>query len=256
MLVASLLPEHPRLTDRRYPGFFLFLHLQFCDFSSISSILEAHPLALLGLIFLSISPEMASWLATRSNALLWRASARVVSPWTSSRPDVRREISAFFNGIGGAGHQCTAPARLLHSQRSFRTIRQRPTSQSRRFSFSSRRCDSDNKREPETGSGHIPSISQRLKDLSRKYGWVAVGVYLALSVIDFPICFFMVRGLGVERIGEMERTVVNTTKRVLGSVWPGSGPSDGSSEKQAEQESHEKALKDNEASKFCLWFYP
>jgi hypothetical protein len=45
------------------------------------------------------------------------------------------------------------------------------------------------------------SLSQRLKKLSREYGWAAVGVYLSLSVLDFPFCFLLVRIVGTDRIG-------------------------------------------------------
>lgn len=49
------------------------------------------------------------------------------------------------------------------------------------------------------------SLSQRLKKLSREYGWTAVGIYLALSVLDFPFCFLLVRTVGTEKIGELTR---------------------------------------------------
>lgn len=45
------------------------------------------------------------------------------------------------------------------------------------------------------------SLSGRFKKLSREYGWSAVGVYFALSVLDFPFCFLLVRVVGTERIG-------------------------------------------------------
>ena len=45
------------------------------------------------------------------------------------------------------------------------------------------------------------SLSGRLKKLSREYGWTAVGVYLSLSVLDFPFCFLLVRTVGTEKIG-------------------------------------------------------
>jgi hypothetical protein len=41
-----------------------------------------------------------------------------------------------------------------------------------------------------------------LKKISKEYGWVAIGVYAALTVADFPICFLIVRIAGTERIGE------------------------------------------------------
>ena len=45
------------------------------------------------------------------------------------------------------------------------------------------------------------SLGARLKKLSREYGWTAVGVYMALSVLDFPFCFLLVRTVGTDRIG-------------------------------------------------------
>lgn len=44
------------------------------------------------------------------------------------------------------------------------------------------------------------TLSGRLKKLSREYGWSAVGVYMALSVLDFPFCFILVRAVGTEKI--------------------------------------------------------
>ena len=64
------------------------------------------------------------------------------------------------------------------------------------------------------------SLSQRLRKLSREYGWAAVGVYFALSALDFPFCFAAVRLLGVERIGYFEHVVVQSVKDTFHSVWP------------------------------------
>lgn len=46
------------------------------------------------------------------------------------------------------------------------------------------------------------SLSGRLKKLSREYGWSAAGVYLGLSILDFPFCFLLVKWAGTERIGK------------------------------------------------------
>ena len=46
------------------------------------------------------------------------------------------------------------------------------------------------------------SLSGRLKKLSREYGWTALGVYMGLSVLDFPLCFLLVRTVGTEKIGK------------------------------------------------------
>jgi hypothetical protein len=51
------------------------------------------------------------------------------------------------------------------------------------------------------------SLRDRLKKLSREYGWAAVGIYLTLSVLDFPFCFLLVRTVGTEKIGKSRATV-------------------------------------------------
>jgi hypothetical protein len=55
-----------------------------------------------------------------------------------------------------------------------------------------------------------------MKKLSREYGWAALGVYMALTVLDFPFCFLAVRSLGTERIGHYEHVVVQSFKNTFG----------------------------------------
>jgi len=62
------------------------------------------------------------------------------------------------------------------------------------------------------------SISQRLRKLSREYGWSALGVYLALTALDFPFCFIAVRLLGTDRIGHYEHVVIDAVKGAV--KWP------------------------------------
>ncbi|MCJ1295150.1 hypothetical protein MMC34_006711 [Xylographa carneopallida] len=59
------------------------------------------------------------------------------------------------------------------------------------------------------------TLSQRMRKLSREYGWSAVGVYLLLTAIDFPFCFIAVRAIGTERIGEWEHYIVEWFKRAV-----------------------------------------
>ncbi|KAI5860785.1 hypothetical protein GGS23DRAFT_209674 [Durotheca rogersii] len=58
-------------------------------------------------------------------------------------------------------------------------------------------------------------FSARLKKLSREYGWAALGVYLGLTVLDFPFCFLLVRAVGTERIGEIEHFVISNVKKAI-----------------------------------------
>ncbi|CAN8106019.1 unnamed protein product [Discula destructiva] len=59
------------------------------------------------------------------------------------------------------------------------------------------------------------SLSGRLKKLSREYGWSAVGVYLGLSVLDFPFCFLLVKWAGTERIATIEEWVVSHVQQII-----------------------------------------
>lgn len=85
--------------------------------------------------------------------------------------------------------------------------------QRRAFGFSSwRRSTGAGDKAPEK-----LSLGARLKKLSREYGWSAVGVYLALSVLDFPFCFLLVRVVGTETIGP------STLLRVVGGQGRSTG---------------------------------
>ncbi|KAE8358429.1 hypothetical protein BDV27DRAFT_137731 [Aspergillus caelatus] len=97
------------------------------------------------------------------------------------------------------------------NMRNFSRTQQAPVF--RRF-FSSSRSNSS----PQ--SGQSGSLSQRLKALSREYGWSALGVYLLLSAMDFPFCFAAVRFLGAEKIGHYEHVVVEAFKGAVGTVLP------------------------------------
>lgn len=70
----------------------------------------------------------------------------------------------------------------------------------RNFHWSRPRFNSANN----TGSSNSrPS----LKELTKKYGWTAFGVYMTLSAIDLPLCFLFVHSLGKERVEELEHKV-------------------------------------------------
>lgn len=59
------------------------------------------------------------------------------------------------------------------------------------------------------------TLTQRMRKLSREYGWSAVGVYFLLTALDFPICFIAVRSLGTERIGGWEHKIIEWVKRAI-----------------------------------------
>ncbi|KAL6941236.1 hypothetical protein ACO0RG_002359 [Hanseniaspora osmophila] len=111
-----------------------------------------------------------------------------------------------------------------------------------------------------SASAAQPKKQGKLQELIRKYGVSALGVYLFLSCIDLPICFYFVHQLGELKI----KLYINNAKRFVGF----SEKSDQDIEQevlkhQAEQEEQNKLQKereesglDNEASKkFSLQRY-
>lgn len=90
------------------------------------------------------------------------------------------------------------------------------------------------------------TLSQRLKKLSREYGWSAVGVYLLLSVLDFPFCFLAVRLVGVDKIGHWEHVILSYIRAMV--KWPVSGnEQEAWPLKEAEKDEEKRVLEDHEA---------
>lgn len=73
---------------------------------------------------------------------------------------------------------------------------------------------------PNLNSPEPHSLTARLKKLSREYGWTVIGVYLALTVADFPFCFLAVKYIGAERVAHAEHVIVGGAKRVAQKVFP------------------------------------
>ena len=114
------------------------------------------------------------------------------------------------------------------------------------------------------------SLSQKLKALSKEYGWAAVGVYLGLSALDFPICFLAVRLLGTDRIGHYEEVLKDGFWNLVRLVIPDAGTT--SAEKHAQAQTADATLREGfldageaaavsarnggdacKCSEFCVW---
>lgn len=98
------------------------------------------------------------------------------------------------------------------------------------------------------------SLSQKLRKLSREYGWSALGVYLLLSALDFPFCFAAVRLLGADRIGHYEDVILQTVADGVHAVWPSNQDEESDSEEvgeenKAEAEKTEEQMKQATAKK-------
>lgn len=93
-----------------------------------------------------------------------------------------RSVASSFRPMRPLGLRASTPGWTPASRRGFR------------FSSWTRSDAAGDKPKPLT-------LSQRLKKLFKDYGKSAIGVYLTLSVLDFPFCFMLVRFVGTEKIG-------------------------------------------------------
>ncbi|CRL19008.1 unnamed protein product [Penicillium camemberti] len=167
---------------------------------------------------MSLRPTLLTkWISRPSEILKTPSLSSYLRPAT--RPSFARHSTIFTQGTQAARRNLTT-ARF--------STRTRPAPSS--FQFKQRRFNSGSAGDGAKGSGsgsgsgagasEKASLSQRLKKLSREYGWAALGVYLGLSALDFPFCFAAVRLLGVERIGYYEHVVIGFVKDKLKTVWP------------------------------------
>jgi hypothetical protein len=142
-----------------------------------------------------------------------------VRPWTPL-------LRTFFTASQPAARSRFAQPRLQHGGLLFLRYQRSPLARRlRSWRFRSDKAPSQRPDPtPHLGSPEPAlSLSQRLKQLSREYGWTAVGVYFALSVLDFPFCFLAVRLLGTDRIGHYEDVIKNTFWTVVRLAFPDAG---------------------------------
>ncbi|KAF2161515.1 hypothetical protein M409DRAFT_58921 [Zasmidium cellare ATCC 36951] len=109
----------------------------------------------------------------------------------------------------------TSNLRISNRSQLSRLWRKSPLRNSRQTRHSSTQTAGD-----ELASKKSLSLSERMKEMSRKYGWIVVGIYLGLSVLDFPFCFLAVRWFGTERIAEIEHTIIDSVWGVVEKAVP------------------------------------
>lgn len=133
---------------------------------------------------------------------------RIITPSTKSATKSKLWTRAISTTKSTTTHSSTATqfwATRFTNNTLLRTARLRTPAGARRpFQTSRVRRQATQEPSPKpNGNGKEASLSlsQRLKKLSKEYGWTAVGVYLTLSVLDFPFCFLLVRIVGTEKIG-------------------------------------------------------
>lgn len=149
---------------------------------------------------------------------------RLIPRFFQSNLHVHSQTPSFSQGI--SFHRVVMPRVTKPTIRSFSTRSNfsRPKLLQYRHQFTRRfnssKSNPSSSSSSSSSSSNPGSLSQRLRKLSREYGWSALGVYLFLSALDFPFCFAAVRLLGVERIGHYEHVIVEGAKSVLAVLWP------------------------------------
>ncbi|KAI0399331.1 hypothetical protein F4802DRAFT_610961 [Xylaria palmicola] len=153
---------------------------------------------------------------------------RLLLPTPGNAVGLRNALGLEAQPLRRAFASASRPSARLPAPRATQNIKYRPrfaspTSLSRqsplranRRSFHKTSRLRDSKADPGKPNTQEPQgLSARLKKLSREYGWATVGVYLSLSVLDFPFCFLLVRVVGTERIGEIEHWVVSHATKLI-----------------------------------------
>lgn len=151
---------------------------------------------------------------------IWTEHLLLLGPLRRTTPSAGRPqtFTRHFAHIQSRTPRATFGRSPLHI---LRTARSHVKPQLRNLRLKSDKSPHSPNPTPHLGSPEpAPSLSQRLKTLSKQYGWLAVGVYFGLSALDFPFCYLAVRMLGTERVGHYEHVVVESIKSLIQVPFP------------------------------------
>lgn len=158
-----------------------------------------------------LSPTGAAMLKTvRVLPLLRQAPFHETLLGTGLRKSFARQLPRLPSKNGQTRGFITSNIRSSLRRTTWKPSQSRGTRQTRRHN-SSQATDSAPKSR---------SLSDRMKEMSRKYGWTVTGIYLGLSVLDFPFCFLAVKWFGTERIAEVEHTIIEGFWGLCEKVMP------------------------------------
>ena len=135
-----------------------------------------------------LAPSLAVLPLRAAHIVTARRAPLCVSRYFSSRQAPAASILGLHEAWRTATHIRPAPRRRLH------------TSGGQRYKDQQRTKDEQGQHKDQTKDEDL-GFSARLKKMMKEYGWTALGVYLGLSVLDFPFCFALVRAVGTDRIG-------------------------------------------------------
>ncbi|CBQ73321.1 conserved hypothetical protein [Sporisorium reilianum SRZ2] len=96
------------------------------------------------------------------------------------------------------------------------------TASTTKASDSKSQSNTDSESEDSDAPPPKASLRERLKFLTRRYGWWALGVYLAASAVDFSLIFLAIHMLGADHIRSLEASL----RKSIGLEPPPPPPSD------------------------------
>ena len=67
-------------------------------------------------------------------------------------------------------------------------------------------------------------LTTKLKILIKSYGWYALGVYFALTIVDFSVAFAAVNFLGAEQVGKATQYVKGAVLDIFHGTKPEDSP--------------------------------
>ncbi|CAK7235315.1 DUF1279 super [Sporothrix curviconia] len=168
------------------------------------------------LLQLGTATAAQNGVAQASKQLLRRPAARNISNIsTHAHPSSSSSSSSSSRFLSSR----TQPRRTFHSSRARRTQQEGPKTgaagEAAGEAGKAGKAGSSSSGSSGSAAAEPLSLNQRIKKLSREYGWTAVGVYFGLSLLDFPFCFLLVRTLGTDRVAAAEEFVVDHVKAII-----------------------------------------
>ncbi|EPQ31083.1 uncharacterized protein PFL1_01272 [Pseudozyma flocculosa PF-1] len=161
-----------------------------------------------------VASSSASTLTARPQSL---APARSLVRSASTRPSAAAPLALFPHPLASRATP-GAPRMVLASVRPFsvHSAVPKPQPDPRRPEQEQEQEEQDKEDEEEERKARKGSLKDRLRYLTRRYGWWALGVYLAASSVDLGLTFAAIHMLGADHIRQLEtrvRDAVGLSKR-------------------------------------------
>ncbi|KAF5370639.1 hypothetical protein D9758_001852 [Tetrapyrgos nigripes] len=93
-----------------------------------------------------------------------------------------------------------------------------PRTNPRLFSHFPARLSPSPSPESSTNPSKNATVSQRLKNLIKNYGWYALGMYIVIGFVDFGVAFAGINVIGAEQVSQMAASIKNVVYGLIHST--------------------------------------